>query len=250
MHQVNHSIIERTNIQSDAVVINQCDNYKREEFFFKNSSSIDCKCLFISTTERGLSRSRNEAIKNATADICLLCDDDEILESDYAGKILGAFEEYNDDVIAFRLNHPTRKFKPESYEIGFLGAATVGSWQIAFRRKSIIDQAIKFNEKMGSGTGNGAGEENRFIIDCLKSGLKVRYVPKLIGTLKPDGESKWFNGYDNKYWINRGWQCKMIFGKFWGYLYLWYTIMKKKNDKGNSLLNIIKWMHHGYNLKR
>lgn len=47
---------------------------------------------------------------------------------------------------------------------------------------------------MGSGTGNGGGEENRFLLDCRKAGFKMFYIPKVIASIGK-GDSKWFKGY-------------------------------------------------------
>ena len=74
MHQNDYSVLDSLNIQSDAVVINQCDREGRHEFLYKNNN-----ILWIDTKERGLSRSRNLALDNATADICIICDEDETL---------------------------------------------------------------------------------------------------------------------------------------------------------------------------
>lgn len=65
MHQKSHSIIARAHIQTDAVIINQCHTDSIEEFFFKNLKGVNCRVVFISTTQRGLSNSRNMAIINA-----------------------------------------------------------------------------------------------------------------------------------------------------------------------------------------
>ena len=59
MHQKDAGIIRRSNIQSDVVVINQCNENRREDFTFRNRKGEECKAIVIYTTERGLSRSRN-----------------------------------------------------------------------------------------------------------------------------------------------------------------------------------------------
>lgn len=251
MYQNDFSIIERTNIQSDVLIINQCNEEKTEEFIFKNKKGEDCKCRMIYTKERGLSRSRNMAIKYASGDICLVCDDDEVLESDYVDKITKAFEiNKNIDIIAFRLNHPTKKFSMKTHSINILKCAKIGSWQISFRRSKIYNK-VRFCEKMGSGTGNGGGEENKFLVDCIKKGLKIIYVPDLIATVAQT-QSMWFHGYTKKYWIDRGWVAKMIYGYILGYIYIWYTIIfrSKKNDKENKWINHFIWMHKGFIEKR
>ena len=82
MHQVDHTIVKRTNIQTDAVVINQCDRNEITTYQFSNKLNQICNVIFVSTIERGISKSRNMALKYATGDICIICDDDEILCDD------------------------------------------------------------------------------------------------------------------------------------------------------------------------
>ena len=111
MHQIDTSIIERTNIQTDVIVINQCNYDKREEFNFINKKGEVCQAIFISTTERGLSRSRNLALKNATADICLICDDDEVLDDNYNDKIIQNYKNKPDlSIIAFQIKDSEKSY--------------------------------------------------------------------------------------------------------------------------------------------
>ena len=58
MHLEDHSLLEELNIKSDAVVINQCD--KDEVRDIKEGGR---RILFLSVKDRGLSKSRNEAIR-------------------------------------------------------------------------------------------------------------------------------------------------------------------------------------------
>lgn len=247
MHQQDASIVSRTNVQSDVLVINQCDKDAYDEFSFVNKLGETCIARIIHTTERGLSKSRNMALKNAIGDICLLCDDDEVLEDDYVEKIVRAFKTYfKEQIIAFQLKHPLRKFSLKSYKIRFFQTANLASWQIAFKRTEVVNR-VSFCEKMGAGTGNGGGEENKFLIDCIKQGLKIRYVPSLIASVAQT-ESSWFHGYTKEYWINRGWVAKMIYGTFWGYIYIWYIVLFRnyKIDKINGRFHQLIWLHKGF----
>ena len=218
------SIIQTSKVQVDIVVVNQCDEDKREEFFFLNKAGHQCKALFISTTERGLSRSRNMAIKNSDADICLICDDDESFSDTLEEDILNEYIKHPDaDCITFALD---RKDFPTVYpqKTSALTAKMIlqtSSQQITFRRKAITEKGILFDEKMGSGTKNGGGEENKLLFDCKKSGLRLLYVPTVIATINK-GESQWFHGYDDIYMRNQGWASRRILGDFWGFLYCFY----------------------------
>lgn len=245
MHQKDFSIIRRTNVQSDALIINQCDVEKMEYSQFSNTQGKICRVRMISTKERGISKSRNMAINHATGDICLFCDDDEVLENNYETKIRTSFERYPEEsILVFKMNHPRKTYPSGTYKIGCFKALRVCSCQIAFRRERIH---VSFCEKMGSGTGNGGGEENKFLIDCLKQGLKIRYVPLLIMSVA-QADSLWFHGYDSTYWINRGWVAKMIYGKAMAYLYIVYVLFMRsyKIDGSNSWLKKAYWIHKGF----
>lgn len=233
MHQKDASIIQRTNIQGDVLVINQCDENKIEEFDFKNKKGENCHVRIIYTKERGLSKSRNMAIRYAKGDICLICDDDEILVDDYDNIIIQVFEAHPDiDIVAFIVNAPHKNSYPKKAKnVGYVGAMKISSCQIAFRRNSIVEHGIRFDEKMGSGTGNGGGEENRFLFDCLGKGLKIRFCPQLIASISQT-ESNWFHGFTNDYFYNKGWSNRRLLGLFWAWCYAFYfSIVKYKKYK-------------------
>ena len=250
MYQSGREIISRTNIQTDAVVVNQCDTDSREEFTFSNKSGERCRALIINARDRGLSKSRNRAIANSSRDILLLCDDDEILNDDYSARIVRAFRENNDSIIAFRFDSPKKSYPNAARKINIVNAGRLTSHQIAMRRDDIVSNGIRFNEKMGSGTGNGAGEENKFVVDCLKKGLTGKYVPELIGRIV-DGQSQWFSGYNKKYWIDRGWAYKMIHGRVRGLFFVASAIFRaRKIGRENSIFEIAGWLFDGFMQKR
>ena len=227
MRQKDWGIVERTNVQTDCVVVNQCDCDKVEEFTFANRLGRECKVKFISTTERGLSRSRNMAIRNSTSDVCLICDDDEWLENDYEHTILSAYEENSKaDVIAFALirKDVVKTYPAVKKSLGFIQILKTSSLQISFKRDLQGRKNISFDEKMGSGTGNGAGEENKFLLDCRRAKCRMLYYPGVIATVNK-AESQWFKGYDEKYFFNHGWSNRRSMGGFLSLAYiLYYTV--------------------------
>ena len=86
MHQQDFSLVESSRLTGDVLIINQCD---REDF-----AQIPTKtgtARMFSTRDRGLTRSRNMAISKSTADVCLLCDDDEVFQPDYEKIITEAY---------------------------------------------------------------------------------------------------------------------------------------------------------------
>lgn len=253
MHQSDWSIIQRSNIQTDVLIVNQCDIDAVEEHTFLNLSGKNCHVRMIHTTERGLSRSRNMALKNAKGDICIFCDDDEVFESDYEQSILNTFHAHpNHSIIAFRLNYDRKTFPSKECTYNRFTSGRLSSAQIAFRRAQILQQNIMFDVKMGSGTGNGGGEECKWLYQLLsKRRISAIYIPLLIASIQSE-ESLWFHGYNKEFFINYGWSSRRIYGYVLGAIYIIYHILthKKLYTEYCSSKEIIRYMFIGYLQKR
>ena len=119
MNQKDKSLLSRMNLCSDAIVINQSNNNSVETIQWN-----DFCVKWINTTEHGLSKSRNMAIRNADADICLLADDDEILADGYVELIKNTFQTNpHASIISFKVNGIEQEFKNyplETKRIGYL----------------------------------------------------------------------------------------------------------------------------------
>ena len=224
MHQTDGSLIARSGITGDAVVINQSDHDGYAEY----ATDHGCAKMYI-TTQRGLTRSRNMAIDHSVADICMLCDDDEVFEADYEEKILGAYAQYPQaDVIAFKIINWRSSFEDKYRQIRFPDTMKISSVQISFRRESLIRTGVRFDELLGSGSGNGAEEELKFLLDCQKKGLKIYYVPVEVARLVDSG-SEWFCGFDQRFFYQRGATTRYILGLPTALAYALYYAVKKKS---------------------
>lgn len=256
MNQSDTGIIKRSRIETDVVVVNQCNEDSVNEFDFENAKGKKCHVKFINTTGRGLSRSRNMAIANArSGSICLLCDDDEVLEDGYEDKILEGYSLYSDaGVIAYSLNWNGfgKKYAMKSHRLSFKQTLGVCSVQITFKVDYIREKSIRFDEMLGSGTGNGAGEENKFMLDCRKAKFSMYYHPNCIATVNT-GESMWFKGYTEKYFRNVGWASRRVYenGVLTIAMICYYGFVKYKLYKTEmSYFQAMKYMLQGYNEKR
>ena len=242
------TIIEQSNIQSNVVVVNQCDENSIEEFSFTNREGKTCHAKFICTTERGLSRSRNMAIRNCDSDICVISDDDEKFSDNYESDILEAYKQFPEAGFLFfpfhRIDKPVY-FPDKQLTIGLKELMKTASIQISFKRSLIDKHTIFFDEKMGSGTGNGGGEENKFLYDYYKKKVKMYYVPKYITTLN-QGVSLWRNGFTEEYFRNWGWSVRRILGPWLGFVYVLYISVRHYKDYapesgfGKALKNLSK----------
>jgi len=149
----------------------------------------------INSFEKGLSKSRNVAIQNATKQLCLIADDDIIYFSDFEKEIVNAFNTFSDaSIITF--NHQRigvdKPYKSEinSYLHNEKSIYRVVSIEIAFKVNVIQEQNIKFDEIFGLGSIFETAEEFLFLRQGLKLNSKLYFWPSVIVShpLKCSGE--------------------------------------------------------------
>ena len=122
----------------------------------------------------------------------------------------------------------------------------VTSFEIAFKRESIKEKGIYFDENFGTGSSKyKMGEENIFLYDCLKKGLEITYIPEYILEVV-DEESTWFEGFTDKYFFDKGAIYKRMSSKAYIILILQFALRKYKLYKNeNRIFNAIKMMLKG-----
>lgn len=234
MNRNNLELIDKMNIKSDCLIINQSSNFTQniEE---KGANNI----RMLSYQEKGLSKSRNRAIENSIGDICLIADDDVIYCNDYVKKVVEAHKKYSDyDIIVFAV--PTtnmdrsKKYYNKRKRMGYIRSLKVASFEISFKKKNILDKNVWFNESFGAGSGKVAmGEENIFLYECLRKGLRILYLPVEIGSVTHE-ESTWFKGYTEKYFRDLG-SCYAAMSSRFKYLLAVQFIIRKHSKYKNSI---------------
>lgn len=218
MHQNDHSLLEKMNIQTDAIVGNQCDRNEVECFEW-NGHQIK----YLSFAERGVGLNRNNALMRADADVCLFADDDMVYVDGYAEKIERAFKDNpRADVLVFNLleKDSERKRISKVSKVCRLNYLRYGTARVAFKLSAVKAQGIYFNQCFGGGTEHAHGEDNLFLTACLDKGLKIYAVPIEIAELKDERPSSWNTGYDDKYLIDQGILYKTISRRWWKLLCL------------------------------
>src|SRR5699024_4022011 len=244
MNQNDHSLLDRMNIQSDAIIANQTDKYDMEEFKYR-----DHKIRWFSFAERGVGLNRNNALMRANADISVIADDDMIYVDNYREIIKEEFERYpKADVIIFNLieEEPERYVIKKPYKVGYTNYMRFGAARIAFKTKSITKNNIFFNMHFGGGNEHSAGEDVLFLTECLKKGLNIMAVPVSIAYLSEVRESTWFKGYTDKFFKDKGVLFYYI-SKRWAYLLcLQFAIRyRQKFKKKRSVIEVFKIMVEG-----
>jgi glycosyltransferase involved in cell wall biosynthesis len=156
----------------------------------------------INRFEIGLCKSRNVALRESRADICLIADDDVIYEPDLKTKILKAYERYpNADFISFQAKNKTGNGflnYPSPGEHNQKTLKKINSIVMSLARKKYIEKNLFFNAYFGlNGLFQGA-EEYVFLRDALGNGFKMYHDDTSIVT-HPEVSSGHFMGSDQSF---------------------------------------------------
>lgn len=245
MHQDDYSLLEKMNINSDAIVINQCDRYEMNEFLYKENS-----IKWYSFNERGVGLSRNTALGRATQEICLFSDDDVEYVDNYETIICTAFKKNPQaDIIIFNLPEANGSKNPylitKNKKLKLYNSYRYGTPQIAFRLDSVQKANISFSLLFGGGAKYSMGEDSMFLRDSFKKGLKLYSSTETIGFLSNE-ESTWFKGYTERYFIDRGVLYAALSPKMARLLCLRFAIKHRKMfEKDKSSYQAYRFMKEG-----
>ena len=242
--KVDSNFFVKRNIIGNCLVINQND--VEENIVAINQNKI------ISTKSRGLSVSRNIALHNSEADICLICDNDIIMNINYEKIILDSYAELKDaDVITFLITmgneSSDRVCSKNIKKHDKMSILHIGSNEITFKRQSLIDKKISFNEKFGLGSGVFvSGEESLLLKNCLDKGLIIYHVPIVISNHIEElgSNSKW----GRELIIAKGGFFRAFSKNLW-WLFLLYLYFSKKDiiDSEVSFIDYLKYCIEGKN---
>ena len=225
MHQTDHSLVEKMNIKTDAIIANQCDVNSIEQFSVGKQN-----ITYLNFAERGVGLNRNNALMRANADVCLFADDDMVYEDDYVQTVEKAYAEFPDaDVIIFNLieKEAKRYIIEKPSRVGKLNFLRYGAARVSFKLSSVRANGIYFNQCFGGGTEHSHGEDSIFLSDCLKKGLRVYAYPAYIATLTEERPSTWESDDMEKYIKDQGVLYRQISRRWWKLLCLQDAFRRK-----------------------
>jgi len=244
MHQKDFSKIKSMNIHSDVVFANQCDQTGYSEYQFENHIA-----KMISTSTKGVGINRNLTLMYASADICLLADDDIVYREDLELVILNEFDKHPDaDIFIFNYdainsgNRKIKKFKKTKKSSKFLRKMG-GGIRIAFRLASAKKANLWFTTLFGGGCIFPCGEDSKWLIDAYNKHLNVYVSKESIGTVS-FGDSSWFNGVNERYFYGFGAFYKDAHPISYPLWMLYFAIRTTKMTK-MGFLKKVHWMRNG-----
>ena len=244
MHQKDTALVVQMNIRCSAVVANQADedSYLRE---VNENGTVQ----MITTATRGVGLNRNIALLRAEAEYVLFSDDDVVYNDDMPCQVLKAFSEIPEaDILIFGMDilktgkavekrHLMTKRRYVWKSLRF------GTYTIAAKRKSLLQNNILFNQLFGGGCMYSAGEDSLFLKSCFDHGLKVYSHQYVLGTCCKD-TSSWFVGYNDKYFYDKGVLVRFLFPKI-AYAMALYFAIRFKRDTAVSVWRRLKLVYAG-----
>lgn len=238
------TITKKMNLDSDAIIINQCDCLGSKILEYRGK-----KVQFFSFPDRGIGRSRNEAILRSDGDICLFSDEDIVYEEGYEAAILREFENNpKADMILFNITveevrrtyHIEDRKRVHWYNCGRYGAVS-----FAIRRDSLLASGVMFSLLFGGGAKYSNGEDSLFLKEFMKKGYRVYTAPVTIGREVAE-ESTWFAGYNEKFFRDRGVLYHYLYGKLATVFAMRFLVAhKSKMCTEVSLSQAFRWMREG-----
>ena len=227
LNQEVKSLAEKMNLQADAILINQCNENRYEEWT-QDGHRIRCYHL----AERGVGLSRNNALLRADADLCLFSDEDIVYDDGAVERIIEGFEQHPEaDMLLFNVRVQESRFTywNSFYKrVRWYNCGRYPAYSFALRTAKMHEKNLTYSLLFGGGAKYANGEDSLFIHDCLKAGLKVYSIPVEIGEEQPR-PSTWFFGFDRKFFHDRGVLYHVLYGKLAAVMGFRFLLKNKSN---------------------
>ena len=242
MGQADCSLAKKMNIQTHAVIANQCGQWRYEE-------CADGKVRMLSSDTKGVGINRNLALQLAKEDILLFADDDVTYYDGSLQGVTDAFRELPDaDVIFFAMDYTRdgevfEKRRNKTRRLHIWNSMRYGAARMAIRREAVIRHRLGFSTLFGGGCCYGNGEDTLLIRDCFRAGLRVYSHSYVLGSCAKDSSS-WFTGYNDKYFYDWGALVACAFPKM-KWLLKWHFARRLSKKSNVSLKNVITQMNLG-----
>lgn len=237
-------LAEKMNLQTEAVIVNQCGGFAYQEYFHRERK-IRC----FSMAERGVGLSRNTALMRADGELCLFSDEDILFYPEYEKMVCNAFEQNRDaDVITFNFKVDSRRatyYNRKPGRIRWYNYGRYPTYAVAARTESLRRANLSFSLLFGGGARYSNGEDSLFLHDCLKKGLHLYRATAELGE-EVYRKSTWFQGYNRKFFTDRGVLYHHLYGSLAKIFSLRFLYAHKEELlKETSLKNAYRMMKQG-----
>lgn len=246
MNQGDFSLFKKMNIQTDAVIANQAD-----EFSFKQELINNCNVKLVTTSSRGVGRNRNNALLNASGEILLMADDDIVYIDGYEKVILDTYKQYpKADMVLFNFHEERGDEKGEiikrSGKIKRRELLRYGTVCYSIKKDFWLSKNVFFSLLYGGGAKYSCGEDVLFLYELYKKDARIYKTNKIIGSIKNEN-STWFKAYDDsKYLYDKGFLFYNVAPKLGVFLVIYHVIRSKNKYKNIGMRKAFSFIMQGY----
>ena len=189
----------------------------------------------INSFEKGLSRSRNLALKNAIGKIVLIADDDVVYKKDFDETIVRAHHRLGEKaVISFCIEKPNgllfKKYLVSTKtNLSLMELFNVLSIEISINKLVFDALQVKFDENFGLGSTFEMGEEAIFLSDLKEQNQQIGFVPSVIATHSEISSNEKFD-FEQRYYIQGAFLSRVLKTNYFGGLItkLFFELKQKK----------------------
>ena len=180
----------------------------------------------INVLEKGLSKSRNLALRSATKKLVVFTDDDVVFEANFDTTIINAFNDYpNFDGFRFPFQMKegvvAKKYSSTfQSQLSAFDILNTSSVELVFKKEAIQSARLHFDENFGLGSPFYMGEEAIFVFDAKKKGLKMGFVPQILLTHSQ------FTTTQKTTVLERYFYQSAVFYRIFGKMYLFWVVLK------------------------
>lgn len=182
------SILENEYTDFELLIIDQSATAETEEAIALEFD--DPRIRYQRTTDTGLSRSRNLALREASTEWVMMTDDDCVVSANWVGANLAAFKAPERPAIVYGdvrgVADPHGGFTPESTASNDFLVRKIGDWQVSSDgvnlgigasmsvRRSVALDVGGFDERLGAGSGFHTAEDTDLALRVLLAGHPIR----------------------------------------------------------------------------
>ncbi len=136
----------------------------------------------VELANRGVAKSRNEALRQAKGKYLIFADDDIVFLEDGLATALAHLEAHRD--VAFVLGQAVdesgklrKNYATKIERLTRFNSAKAATYEMIVRVEAANRANVWFDEEFGAGAINYLGDEYIFIVDLIKAGLRCDFVP-------------------------------------------------------------------------
>lgn len=136
----------------------------------------------VELPNRGVAKSRNEALRQASGKYLIFADDDIVFLEDGLATALAHLEANRD--VAFVLGQAVdesgklrKNYATKVERLTRFNSAKAATYEMIVRVEAAFQANVWFDEEFGAGAVNYLGDEYIFIVDLIKAGLRCDFVP-------------------------------------------------------------------------